>query len=395
MFNYILLFEKEKNNKQPNLQAQFPLDIEIPDLSLISSLCVPQTITQYQPQIYAFNTPSNNCFDYCFEYQGNIYSIVILSSSLYASLFYDYLHSVHSTLSSMKVNSSPLSIFYLVKSLLLSWSSDNCDQITVNFPNETITLNLSSISSWFINFNVAPLYPHLFEIWTAALENKGILIIAPNAEIASSSVFALFSMLEKLRYADNFLLFTQKGDPRYEEVMQNNSMPYKIVATTDPELANGESHFSTIITIRATSFDNMFDSQEEFRGKTIRLFNCFLIQMNYQLLADPYSDLLNKPLDIKPMHEICDYEFPDDLLINCQKTSTFARWRKQTIERGQFRNAFLSIPPKEAIKLIKPEEYQIAYDQLCVLSKSYQRDLHLQSVFKIHLELLEKKLKKR
>ncbi|OHS94205.1 hypothetical protein TRFO_11280 [Tritrichomonas foetus] len=392
MFNYVLLFEKQ--NDKSNLIAQYPPKIDVPDSALISRLCIPSTLYHSKTEVFAFNTQSNYCFSYAFIFQNTPYSITIVSATLYASLYFDFLHAVDGSFLETNEKSDPMCRFGLVKSLILSWATDNNNDLIVNFPFDSFALNLLTVSSWFVNFNVAPLSPYFMEVWYAALMNEGVLIIAPTAEIASSAVFGILSMLDRLKYFDKILLYTEKCDPRYKEILEHD-LPYKIVGTTDPNLANGASHFSAIITIRANHFDNMFDQQHEFRTKTIRLFGYFLIQMNMQLMTDPYSDMLNKEVNVEELLKICNGEYPGEVFQKVQKTETFMKWRKHVSDREQLRDAFLSVPPKEAIKVIKPEFYELALEQLRIISNTYVRDQHFQSVLKQHIHLITKKLKKK
>lgn len=393
MFDSILLFQKEPKSTA-KLITQYPAKIEIPDLPLLKNLCVPYSISKTKAEIFAINTPSNYCFIYSFIFEKIPYSIIIMTSSLYASLYFDFLHAVDASFATIQEKSDPMCRFGLVKSLLLSWFTKTADELVVNFPLDSFSLNISSITSWFANFNVAPFALYINEVWHAILMNKGVLIIAPNAEIASSAVFGVLSLLDRFKYCDEFLLYTEKGDPRYHEIMTNDSLPYKIVGTTNPDLANGDSRFSAIITIKATTFENMFEQQQEYRTKTIRLFGCLFVQMNIQLLTDPYSDLLNKKLNINELVRLSDNEYSAEIFTEIQNTKTFLQWRKHVSERNQLRESFLSVPPYEAIKQIHPEFYQKALDQLLIIVNSNVRDLHLQRVLKTHQAILSKKVKK-
>lgn len=392
MFDYILLFEKEYKSTA-KLMAQYPPKIEIPDLALLQNVCIPPSINQTTTEIFALNTPSNYCFLYAFIYENVSYSISILTHSLYASLYFDFLHAVDASFAKIETKSDPLCRFGLVKSLLLSWSTNKADELIVNFPFDTFVLSISSITNWFTNFNVAPFVHYINDVWLATLMNKGVLIIAPNAEIASSTVFGVLSLLDRFKYRDEFLLYTEKGDPRYHEIMTNENLPYKIVGTTNPELANGDSRFSAIITIKAKTFENTFDQQQEYRTKTIRLFGYLFVRMNLQLLTDPYSDLLDKELDVDELVKLSENEYPYELFSEVQQTKTFLQWRKHVSERHQLRESFLSVPPTEAIQKIRPDLYQKALDKLMIIIKSNVRDLHLQRVLKTHQTLLTKKLK--
>lgn len=392
MFDSILLFQKAPKTTA-KIIIQYPEKIEIPDLSLLTNLCIPYSINTTKTEVFSINTPSNFGFIYAFIFDDITYSIVILTSSLYASLYFDFLHAIGASFATISEKSDPICRFALVKSLLMSWSTKTSDELIVNFPFETFSLNISSITSWFTNFNVAPFALYIDEVWNAILMNKGVLIIAPSAEIASSTVFGVLSLLDRFKYYDEFLPYTEKGDPRYHEIMTNDNLPYKIVGTTDPDLAKGDSHFSAIITIKATNFENMFEQQQEYRTRTVRVFGCLFIQMNIQLLTDPYSDLLNKELINDELVKISEDEYSKELFTEVQKTKTFRQWRKRMSERNQLRESFLSVPPTEAIRQIRPDLYQKALDQLLIIINSNVRDLHLQSVLKLHQAMLSKKIK--
>ena len=391
MFECVILIEKQ-TNLAPSCIMQYPPNVIVRNSSIVSFLTFPSSLDLTKSEVFSFNINNAYYFSYSFLYEESKFSIVISSNQLYASLFFDFLHSVQDSFINHKVQNDPICRFALVKSLLLSWSTDDKNNLLVNFPYNTFSINLNTIPSWFVNFNPAPLYPYLNEVWLSTLANDGVLIIAPSAEIASSSVFSVISMLDKLKYSDTFLIYTERGDPRFQEVLENN-LPYKIVGTTDPTIANGESKFSAIITVRAQNFENMFPKQLEYRTKTIRLFGYLLIQMNVQLMANPYSDMLNTELNVNDLVRISSGEFPAELFSRVQKTKTFYFWRRHLIDRDNLRDAFLSVPPKEAIKVLNEKIAPNIFKMLKTISNTYIRDQHFLSVIKIHQNTIIKKFK--
>lgn len=317
--------------------------------------------------------------------------------------------------------------FVYVHSLLSSWASNDDGDLVINYPFDSFIIKLSpdlsvyspkyrmnnqnksylesvesnfndqklnkedaikaeddavsALHSWTDVFDVSPLVPHVEAVWATAIQNKGVLVVAQNASIASCSAISILSMLEPMKYAEPCMLFTQIGDPRFTiENLAPNALKiskndkeqseiqltefiqkdddqktkYKIVATTHDSytkliesisekttLSQSDSialvnlNFSAIITINATKFNNAGNIKRTYKKKTKRILKKFLAVMNLTLLNDPYFDILEKEVDENQFINIWpndDVVVASALSLNFQEKSKFYISHSTSIE---------------------------------------------------------------
>lgn len=187
--------------------------------------------------------------------------------------------------------------FVYVHSLLTSWSSNDDGDLVINYPFDSFIIKLSpdvsiyspkykthtcnqyqyiaadakhfyqpltrnddikaedeaisALHSWTDVFDVAPLVPHVETLWAAAIQNKGVMIVAPTASIASYSAVSILSMLEPMKYSEPCLLFSQIGDPRFTVenlapsavyVSKNTKLREKIQSFNDEDYQNKDNN---------------------------------------------------------------------------------------------------------------------------------------------------------
>jgi hypothetical protein len=379
MFDSVILYE---GTPIPTLSHKFPT-AELDEREFIDPLSIPKQISTgaLQSTIFCFNTPTYFCFSWSFRYTDHPFSIVIVTKSFYASLFYEFLQAVASCFPPNSPDSDPLCRYGFVKSLLISWQSNGATTFLVNYPLTSFTLDLTSITSWLTKFSVASIFTSLEQIWHALLSNEGVLIIGATPELASTAAIAALSLLGDVRYTDPMLLFTQEGDPRIENIDD-----YKLVATTDDRFPR--LNFKIVVIARVGVRELQSDLQRSYAHRTSRYYSMMLNLLNFKLLGNPYFDLLELPLDLREFALSRDLDL--ELLGRLQFTKTFGKWRKQRTTRDNARTAFLSVIPREAVKCLKPADFEKALDYLVFIGNIYERDKHLHAVLKYHAGLIRR-----
>lgn len=87
---------------------------------------------------------------------------------------------------------------------------------------------------------------NLYVIWRALMTNRGILIIGESPAQVSCAVFSIISLAAPLKYCDPYISYTRLGDPRFAEIVSNQSRKWKIVGTTNSLLAEQCKQFAVI-----------------------------------------------------------------------------------------------------------------------------------------------------
>ena len=389
MFNSLVLLEYSPEKSCGDIISQYPKEYDISeDIDIIKSLSFP-TIPK-NSSVHIFNSINYYCYSYVFSFADKFYSILIISVSFHPSLMNDFLKSVSKSFENDDISDAEVR-FGLVRSLITSWEYDGSNKLIVNYPFETFTVDLMKTENWTQSFDISPLSSAIEPLWKALLSNAGILIIGASAEIASNALLAALSIIEPLKYLDPFLIYTKKGDPRFQEIL-DGSKKYKIVATTDEFLPH-KNQFSVIFKIPEGHFTPCPELQDQYQQRTSRFFSVVIGAMNQYLLIDPYFDILNKKIDNIQTYTSNSTLFKKSFFDKVETTETFKRWRGRKRIRDETRAAFLSVPPQDALKKVPDDKLEIAKEELVRIFNTTEGDMHLHTVLKIHMKAISKRLK--
>ena len=440
MFNFVVLLE-ERSPNEISIISQIPKRIEIPDFEIIKCLCFSED--NFVNGVYVFNTDDYYFYVYSFKYSQNNNendkkdsvksAIIIITSYLRPNLYLNFLDSIDQTFEQMNVESDGLCRFGLVFSLLSSWSTDNDGDLLVNYPQGVFKIILDDFNYWTTSFGVDPLCPYVENAWTSFLSNQGVLFICPDPPTCTAAIAALLALIEPVSCEEKMMLYTNKDDPRFERFLNGE---YSIAATTDESVFEKvSSKFGYVLKIN-DSFnhkneldkylkncietgassklkkksktktndeeDNKNKNNDEidlktfFEQKTYRLFRVLIATMNMKVLNDPYFDILEKEITAQDIEGLFPNEFKKEIIEGIQKTRTFKKWRHRKVDREQVRAAFLSATPQEAVEKI-PEDIgslTLCLEELNKILCKFNRDLHLSTVIKHNISLVQKKLKK-
>lgn len=392
MFNSILLLDYSPEPSSVKTSAIFPKDYDISDdIEMIKACSFPSNVKLGESTVHIFNTTNYTCHSYVFTFASKIYAIVVNTVSFHPCLFSDFLKAVAKSFEGDE-RSDPEVRFSLVRSLLTSWEYNGSDKLVVNYPYNSFTIDLGATENWTQSFDISPLSSAIEHLWKALLSNLGILIIGATAEIASNALLAALSIIEPLKYFDPLLIYTRKGDPRFQEILEG-SKKYKLVATTE-NFVPQKNQFGVIFNIPEGHFTPCPELQEQYQQRTARFFTVVLGAMNQALLVDPYFDILDKKIDNMQTYTSNASLFKKAFFDKVETTETFKRWRNRRKIRDETRAAFLSVPPIEALKKLPDDMLEIANEELLRIYNTSDGDMHLQTVLKIHLKAVAKRIKK-
>jgi hypothetical protein len=384
--DFLLLFESDDVNPA-SLMAQYPGGV-VQETEAMLSLAVPECVRTkaMDSTVFCFNVATSYEFTWAFRYGYKSAALVAVSSRFWPSLFFDFWRAVADCFPPERSeDSDPMCRFGFVKSLLATWAMRN-DVVHVTYPLESFSMKAQDCANWMANFSIGPLYPHGARIWRELLANQSILIIATTPEIACAAVIAALSLLKPYRYSDPFLLHTTRKDIRSPRISEGY---YKLVGTTDQDF--DPAPFDMVIAIRGNKFEDDPELKYQCQRKTERYFAILMSLMNYELLKNPYFDILEYPIDIEKVQNTKDAD--RDLLVKMQRGAIFRDWRKLVIVRDQVRTAFVSTPPEQAMEYVTPENCQKALDCLTKIEEAFPGDFHLMAVLKKHRTMLKKKMR--
>ena len=392
MFDSILLIESQKELSNSEIISQYPEKFDfLEDLELIKICSLPSNFNIDQSIIHYFNTINFYGNSWTFSFKNSVFSIVIISSCFRPYLFSKFLESVRESFLNDK-SSDHLCKYGFILSLLQSWTIDSSNNLIVNYPLNTFTINLSEVENWTENYDISPLSSFIEIVWKNLLSNTGILIQGETSEISSSALLAILSLIEPLKYSDPMLIYTKKGDPRFEQIL-SGSTEYKLVSTTETNFKFNKNQFELIIKIPSNIFNPCPNLQSEYQQKTVKVFSILMASMNQSLMIDPYFDILEKKIFNLYYFQNNQNNFTPEFLTLIQKSQTFIKWRKKKLIRDQLRSSFLSVPPNEALEKVSNQELNIAKNELIKIINSSENDQHFSTVLKIHIKKINKRLK--
>lgn len=392
MFESVALFEKQSQDCGAIID-QFPKEFDLgADIEIIKTLSFPGKMKESLSTIHVFNTENYYCHSWAFYFNEKEYSIVIITSAFRPCLYTNFLDAVRKSFQEDN-DSDQLCRYGFVCSLLQSWTLDDDSNLIANYPIQSFSINLNEVENWTQSFDVSPMSTFIEHVWKSIVSGSGILIIGDTAEIASNAVLASLSLIEPLRYLDPILIYTKRGDPRFDEIL-SGSTNYKIVGTTETELPFIKTQFELVARIPDQYFAPCPELQEQFQQKTVRLFSVIMGTMNHCLMTDPYYDILEKPIT-QITATSTSIPLTKSFFDELQRTNTFIKWRKRKIIRDQLRAAFLSVPPEEAIDGIDDNSLEKAKEELQRIYNSFEGDEHFRTVLKIHMKQVSKRIRSR
>ena len=355
------------------------------------------------PLVYSFNINSNFYHSLLFMYKDDLNAIVICTRRPYASLLQSFLKEVKNQFQLSEVP-DPLCAFAYVTSMLDSWPRGAVESAVLTFPTSSLAITFDISHFSYLQFNPARYFNEgdLLKIWHCLITGSPILIMCQSADIACRACFSAFSLLTPLLYDDKCILWLQKTDPRYQEVL-NGDKSYKIVATCYQEILDHSQHFSLILHVnevkqRASLTEtSVHESMNKLTTKVLRII---LGELDMLLGIDAYADFVERQFATEHFRDILkEFGSPDmpkfeDFQL-FESTETFKRWRKAQALREGLRNALLSYSPPDNFKDRTTEELMKIIEGIESIKVRFWNDAHVIAVLKSHESRVEKLLKRR
>ena len=357
--------------------------------------------------IYSTSYGQNLCYIWSFSYENEQNSIFIVSKRSLTTEFLKLLRD-----SQLKLNNkTPEDIFRIILECLKKWNFENGKILNAITPScsykISVNPNFITLSAFDPKLWLKKKLP-IKNIWKALISNKNILVYGESPDRVSFAVFSLMSIISPLKYFENFLPYTRKGDPRYNEILQGEKK-WRIVGTTDRELLTKCKQFDFMAVLpriskrKTLTIDSILSTENATVDKEIKTLTSELLlklmdQFDLMLMEDPYFDILGQKFTQQKMEKIIsqkDINFPlsvNDFLL-FQESQTFKEWRKTIIFRETFRDAFLSFDPHETLEKRTYDELLKIKAIIPRMQQVFQKDLHMTCVIKGHQHIISTLLK--
>ncbi|KAK8898656.1 Protein dennd6a [Tritrichomonas musculus] len=124
--------------------------------------------------------------------------------------------------------------------------------------NEHITYSQFDPNFWLIP------QTNLYVIWRALMTNRGILIIGDSPSQVSCTVYSILSLAAPLKYCEPYIAYTRLGDPRFAEIITNQSQKWKVVGTTNMLLAERCKQFAVVGLLSPIGADKYHEIDPDF-----------------------------------------------------------------------------------------------------------------------------------
>ena len=389
LFKGLFLFEYDSGLKnlikfEPYTFSQTSLDIITMNSFLDNS--------QLDQPIYSFTVDDIFCYAWNFNFQSNLYSIIILSPYRVPKLFYSFYESISSHYFE---NFSPQDIlycFYDIMAIITKWKLEN-DEIIAPFFGTTLKLKVPS-SEIDLNpfFYFGSNFP-IIEVWKKLVSYSPILIISNNPQELLDAAYSLQRLLHPLPIYDSIVISINHLDPRINNVFNNGgivalsgnrlpieSFPFKLKTISTSGI---NSHSSNSLTPQEASFI------KDVQARSQKIMSFFSILLDDKLLYDPYNDFILGdfiPDEFPPFVSGSTLEFlpPISDLAKYSKTKSIKDWRIKISCRDNFREALLSSYGESCFSTKTLDQLKMINDSFPVLFDYYKNDAHIISVLSKH-----------
>ena len=344
------------------------------------------------PNYYAFSLLNYTGFSVLFEKDEKFYSLVIISSFLYPSLYFEYLHEAFKFIIS-KGLSLEESLDYFWKQLS-QWKLIFHEKVNLPFPFDIRSKKLNDFSNAFENYDPWTTFPNhmrLYTAWRALIICASIKIIADDEVTLTKAVFSLLSLLEPYKYSGKVLLILDSHDRRLK-----NADKYPIVGVLKNIDQSVVGNFSCVLTQSQVLEDDYDQLRKDQFERMEKIQSAHLYLLDSALLTNPYNDLLELPYIKNDIEK--ELKTNSNTLISSNelrlflKTDTAIWFRKMNIFRDSFRNALLSVPIEDFIKNSTKEQLEKILEFIPKLRIIYKNDAHVISVLKIHSKSIDQLL---
>lgn len=361
--------------------------------------CSPSSEYQIKKEcIFVFNNENFFYYTLYFQYQQEIYELVIKSYQRCVHFFITFLTQLFSFFCEDNSANNPNSIFNLAQILISEWPTTFKAKMNIAFPYQKSKYTFTNSDFTYYHFNPTKFFTLklcsqiFFNLFTA----RPILLVAPDASIGCEACFSALSLFHPLGYEEPMILWLRKDDPRYIEILKaKGKSPYLVVVTDDHEEI--ESKFDLVIPIKGTyKIDRHFEST--FHDYVKKIFLTIQDELFNQLIRNPYSDILNLPWTGKSMEEVLKnpkFQFMPNIesLKLFERSKSVKNWRLRRCDMEALRNILLQCDDI-CFDDLSVENLEILFDFLKSMKKNFKNDMHMKAVIKKHSSIVSSILKK-
>ena len=340
--------------------------------------------------VYSFSIKRHRCFAWSFYYQDQLYSIVVITHHCFAYYYTNFMKFV--SIAYQKYD--PLQRMNLIMGLLDQWSSDpHRSLLHMSFPERNFSVPIGIKDCFYLEYNPAHYIgeKNLEKVWHSLISNTGVLIIGDNPGHISCAVYSALSLIAPVKFCEPMLIYTRYGDMRFADMICGESK-WKIVGTSNRLPLERCKQFETVIVLqRPTKHKSNKDIREKFNKRTSFMVKHIEAQLNKNLMKDPFSDILQKPLAKDQIRDIVNKMQDIKLkeLSSFLESQSFVEWRYAALFRPQFREAILSFSPEAVLKNRTDDDLDIITKELRRYKKRSQQDTHLKTVINKYLSILK------
>ena len=353
--------------------------------------------------IYSFTIDSKLCYTYNFEYNEQLYSIVLISAIPCPYIYIKFLKDMKESIEG-EISVDPDCRLTLIWSTIQSWHFINQREAVLNFSNKPFTVDFDLQLQSYGNFVPYKYFNHdddkFIDIWRALLIGRRILIHGDDSppEDLSDAAYAIASLSGPFPYRENIFISQTIDDPRLYLKNDNPIDNCKLVSV--PELSNNfgfKNDFDFILKIERNS-KNYEDIKEKIQKRNQRVYSIVTYMLKRKLIVDPYSDLIEKEFIDDNYNDIINNE-TQRLTINksqiteFKNTETFKLWRRSAIIRDDFREIFLSTAPELALYQKDPSQLHECMKFLDLILSSFKGDNNVAFVVRKHKKVIKKLLR--
>lgn len=348
--------------------------------------------------VFVFNNGDIFYYTLCFQYQQELYELVIKSYQRCVHFFISFLKQLFTIFCDVNSAYNPNNFFNLAQILISEWPTYIKPKMNILFPYKMKKVVFTNSDFTYSHFNPTKFFnPKLCQqIFLNLFTLKPILLVAPDASIGCEACFSALSLYHPLGYDEPMILWLKKDDPRYIEILKaEGKSPYLVVVTDEADEI--KSKFDLVIPIT-----NSIDTDREFEKNFQDNFKKFLIIVQDELLnllfKNPYSDVLNLPWTGKIIEKILKnqkFQFMPNIIENLkifEKSRTVKNWRLKRCSMETLRNILLQCD-NISFDDLNINNLENLYNFLQSIKNKFKNDLHMKVVIKKHSSAVQNILK--
>lgn len=258
--------------------------------------CTPTSKSEFENSCaFVFNNGDIFYYTLFFHQTQGSFELVIKSYQRCVYFFLNFLKDVLSAFYEIQSAYEPNNVFQLASSLISSWPTTPQNEMDVLYTKSLVTVDFTNADFAYSHYRPSYFFqPKSYRsLFASLISLKPILIVAPDAVRGCRACFCLFCLLYPLRYAERFVLWLRRDDPRYGEILAAEARsPYLVVATDDASEIGCK--FDVVVECAEMCRVNT-RADTEFQAGVMKVLLTVQAELTSLNNRNPYSDVLNTP----------------------------------------------------------------------------------------------------